>query len=126
MKVKDYKLTNYELELMDVIWRQGEATVQDVCDGLSRELAYTTVMTTLSILANKKKVLDRIKQGRSYLYRPTVTREEVSISVLDHMKKVLLEDSPSKFVLNFLENEEISKDDIAAIKKAIRKLEKRK
>lgn len=124
--MKDYKLTNYELELMDVIWRQGEATVQDVCNSLSRELAYTTVMTTLSLLVNKKKVLNRVKQGRSYLYRPTVTRDEVSVFVLDHVKKVLLEDSPSKFVLSFLENEEISDDDIAAIKKAIRKLEKKR
>ena len=36
---------------MNVLWTIGEGTVQDVCDNLTRELAYTTVMTTLNLLA---------------------------------------------------------------------------
>jgi len=124
--VKERKLTDYELELMDIIWKLGEATVQDVCDGLTRKLAYTSVMTTLSLLTTKKKVLDRIKQGRSYVYRPIVTREEISQSLLDNLKKVLLDDSPSQLVLNLLENEELSSDDLAALKAAISKLENKK
>ena len=124
--MKERKLTDYELELMDIIWKLGEATVQDVCDGLTRKLAYTSVMTTLSLLTTKKKVLDRIKQGRSYVYRPIVTREEISQSLLDNLKKVLLDDSPSQLVLNLLENEELSSDDLAALKAAISKLENKK
>ena len=59
------RLTRYELELMDVLWRLGQGTVQDVCDNLNRELAYTTVMTTLRLLHSKKKVLKRVKRGPS-------------------------------------------------------------
>ena len=64
------RLTRYELELMDVLWSRGEGTVQDVCDALHRPLAYTTVMTTLRLLEDKKKVLQRVKRGRAYVYRP--------------------------------------------------------
>ena len=46
---------------MDVLWQQGEGTVQEVCDQLGRPLAYTTVMTTLRLLHSKKKVLKRVK-----------------------------------------------------------------
>ncbi|WP_242022294.1 BlaI/MecI/CopY family transcriptional regulator [Gimesia chilikensis] len=121
--MKDYRLTPYELELMDVIWDLGEASVQDVCDALPRDLAYTTVMTTLSLLVQKKKVLKRVKDGRAYIYQPVVSREEVSRSMLGQIKQVLLKDSLPSLMLNLLEEENISEDDINALKEAIRKLE---
>ncbi|WP_228030535.1 BlaI/MecI/CopY family transcriptional regulator [Gimesia benthica] len=121
--MKDYRLTPYELELMDVIWDLGEASVQDVCDALPRNLAYTTVMTTLSLLVQKKKVLKRVKNGRAYIYQPVVSREEVSRSMLGQIKQVLLKDSLPSLMLNLLEEEKISEDDINALKEAIRKLE---
>ncbi len=121
--MKDYRLTPYELELMDVIWDLGKASVQDVCDALPRDLAYTTVMTTLSLLVQKKKVLKRVKNGRAYIYQPVVSREEVSRSMLGQIKQVLLKDSLPSLMLNLLEEENISADDISALKEAIRKLE---
>ncbi|QDT19805.1 BlaI/MecI/CopY family transcriptional regulator [Gimesia chilikensis] len=121
--MKDYRLTPYELELMDVIWDLGEASVQDVCDALPRDLAYTTVMTTLSLLVQKKKVLKRVKNGRAYIYQPVVSREEVSRSMLGQIKQVLLKNSLPSLMLNLLEEENISADDISALKEAIRKLE---
>lgn len=121
--MKDYRLTPYELELMDVIWDLGKASVQDVCDALPRDLAYTTVMTTLSLLVQKKKVLKRVKNGRAYIYQPVVSREEVSRSMLGQIKQVLLKDSLPSLMLNLLEEENISEDDIKALKEAIRKLE---
>ncbi len=121
--MKDYRLTPYELELMDVIWDLGKASVQDVCDALPRDLAYTTVMTTLSLLVQKKKVLKRVKNGRAYIYQPVVSREEVSRSMLGQIKQVLLKDSLPSLMLNLLEEENISEDDINALKEAIRKLE---
>lgn len=121
--MKDYRLTHYELELMGVIWELKEASVQDVCDALPRDLAYTTVMTTLTLLAQKKKVLKRIKRGRAYIYQPAVTREQVSQSMLGQLKQVLLGDSLPTLMLSLLENENVSEDDITALKQAINKLE---
>ena len=121
--MKDYRLTTYELELMDIIWDLQEGSVQDVCDALPRELAYTTVMTTLTLLVQKKKVLERVKSGRAYIYKPAVTREEVSRSMLGQIRQILLKDSLPSLMLNILEEEELSEDDISALKEAIRKLE---
>jgi len=121
--VKDYRLTNYELELLDIVWNRGEATVQDVCAELSRELAYTSVMTTLTLLANKKKVLKRIKRGRAFVYRPIVSREQVSHSMLHNLRRVLFGDTFPSLALSMLSLEKISEDDIAALKTAISELE---
>ncbi len=82
-------LTRYELELMDVLWGIREGTVQDVCSRMDRDLAYTTVMTTLNLLVTKKGVLERQKQGRAFLYRPLVSREAISRSVFAELRDLL-------------------------------------
>jgi len=117
------RLTRYELELMDVLWSRGKGTVQEVCDGLQRPLAYTTVMTTLRLLERKKKALQRLKQGRAYVYRPIVTREEVSHSVLTDLREVLFRGQLPSLVLNMLSEDDISTEDVIAIRKALAKVE---
>lgn len=117
------RLTRCELELMDVLWQKGEATVQDVCDELTRPLAYTTVMTTLGLLHSKKKVLKRIKRGRAHVYQPIVSRDEVSRAVLTDLRDVLFADQLPMLVLGLLEDGKFSHADVQALKAAIRKVE---
>src|ERR1044072_422921 len=98
------RLTRYELELMDVLWQRGEATVQEVCDDLKRPLAYTTVMTTLSLLHSKKKVLKRANRGRAHVYKPIVTRDEVGRAVINDLRDVLFADRLPTLMLGLLED----------------------
>ncbi|MBI1311453.1 BlaI/MecI/CopY family transcriptional regulator [bacterium] len=122
----DNRLTRYELELMDVLWKLGEGTVQDVCDNLERELAYTTVMTTLSLLERKKGVLKRDKVGRAFVYRPLVTREQVQQNVVEDLRGVLFGESVSSLVLNLLSaDESMSRADINSIRAALREVEQK-
>jgi BlaI family transcriptional regulator, penicillinase repressor len=117
------RLTRCELELMDVLWKKGEATVQEVCDELTRPLAYTTVMTTLGLLHSKKKVLKRIKRGRAHVYQPIISRDEVSRAVLTDLRDVLFADQLPMLVLGLLEDGKFSHADVQALKAAIRKVE---
>lgn len=117
------RLTRYELELMDVLWRRGEGTVQDVCDDLERPLAYTTVMTTLRLLYSKKKVLKRTKRSRAHVYRPVVSRDEVSRTVLADLQNVLFREQLPGLVLGLLEDGKFTDDDIRALKLALKKVE---
>lgn len=121
--VAENRLTRYELELMDVLWTLGHGTVQDVCDKLVRNLAYTTVMTTLNLLAARKKVLSREKQGRAYVYRPIVTRDEVCRSVLSDLKAVLFGNQLSSLVLNLMADDEANETDAEILRDALRRLE---
>jgi predicted transcriptional regulator len=119
----EHRLTRYELELMDVLWELGEGTVQDVCDRLERPLAYTTVMTTLTLLSTKKRTLDRHKRGRAFIYRPSVSREEVSRSMISDLRDVLFGKQLPTLVLNLLSEESVSESDLAALRAALEKLE---
>jgi predicted transcriptional regulator len=121
--VSTYQLTRCELEVMDVVWSRERATVQQVCDALERSLAYTTVMTTLKILESKRKVLKRVKVGRAYVYEPLVGREEICRSVASDLKQHLVRGSVKSLVLNLIEDEPMTPDEILEIKAAIARLE---
>lgn len=72
-------LFDLEAEIMEIVWEQGwdEFAVTDVHARLEaqREIAYTTVMTTISRLYDKE-LLTRRKEGRRYLYRSEMSRSE--------------------------------------------------
>lgn len=71
-------LFDLEADIMQVIWsdERRQWSVNDVLDVLSRDrdIAYTTVMTTMKRLADKG-ILGRARDGRKYLYEASMTRE---------------------------------------------------
>lgn len=68
-------LGHLETSVMEILWSKGKSSVRDVVEGLSRPLAYTTVMTTLDRLF-KKGLLGRQKSDRAFLYSPRLSRPE--------------------------------------------------
>lgn len=72
-------LFDFEAEIMEIVWSRqlSDFCVAEIHRILEdrREVAYTTVMTTLGRLCDKE-LLDRVKDGRKYLYRPRLTRSE--------------------------------------------------
>ncbi len=68
-------LGSLESQVMEVLWTRGACKVREVTRMLDRDLAYTTVMTTLDRLFHKKLV-DRKKLGRAYIYSPRLTCQE--------------------------------------------------
>jgi predicted transcriptional regulator len=81
-----------EAEIMREVWGRQEATVKQIHRILAkrREIAYTTVMTTMSRLA-EKGILERTRQGMAYLYRPVMSKSEFDQWVLRSVLSGLLE-----------------------------------
>jgi predicted transcriptional regulator len=78
-----------EERLLEVLWRRGSATVREVLDQGDSTLAYTTVMTTLDRLY-KKRLLDRVAEGRAFRYSPLYTRQELEKEVAGEAIRHLL------------------------------------
>src|SRR5690242_17118665 len=77
-------LGELERSVMDQLWSHPEdQSVREVHAALNqeRDLAYTTVMTVLDRLT-KKGVVRRERAGKSYLYRPEQSREELTAEVM--------------------------------------------
>lgn len=80
---------------MDVVWRRGDTTVRDVHDDLAarRDIAYTTVMTTMARLATKG-LLTRDTEALAHRYRPAVSRDRYARSAVGDVLSWLLERYP--------------------------------
>jgi len=71
------KLTRFELEIMDVLWQLGRASVREIQEQLpeKRRPAYTTVQTIVRRLEEKGAVRNVRKIGNAFIFEPLVTRK---------------------------------------------------
>lgn len=84
-----------EQDVMDAVWDLGDTTVRDVHAVLAadREIAYTTVMTTMSRLATKGLLL-RDTSGLAHVYRPRIEREDYARTTVSSVLSWLLDRYP--------------------------------
>lgn len=82
-----------ETDIMQIIWQDERSTVKKVHRKLSqqREIAYTTVMTTMSRLA-EKGVLRRHREGLAYVYTPAISESDFVTMVVQQVLDGLLDD----------------------------------
>jgi BlaI family penicillinase repressor len=119
-------LTSAEAEVMNIIWDHTTTSVADIVERLPRELAYTTVMTTIRILENKGFVVQCGKRGRAFLYRAVVDRDAAQGSMSLEVANRLFGGSIKSLVLNLVQGETISADDLAEVKRLIEEIEGKK
>jgi predicted transcriptional regulator len=108
---------------MDVIWDKGRATVAEVAGALPKELdlAYNTVLTTLRILEDKGYLKhSKAKEGRAFIYRAVVSREQASRSAVKHLLRRFFGNSAEALVLNLLEDEKLSDDELARVRELLK------
>ncbi|MEH3139817.1 MAG: BlaI/MecI/CopY family transcriptional regulator [Mycobacterium kyogaense] len=112
-----------EAAVMDCIWAyDGEVTVRDIFDEMTtqRDIAYTTVMSTMDNL-HRKGWLDRRRVGKAYSYWPTMTREERSANL---MREAFQSGGDADLVLNFFLRQ-MDDGEAARLRAALRKVARR-
>ena len=119
---KFVELTKCEAEVMDVVWDKESVTVNDVVETIDRDLAYTTVLTTMKILENKKIVRRGKKIGRAFTYTAKVSRDQVREGMLKSLADQLFGGSTRSLVLSLLQFDSVTPDDIVAVKQAADRL----
>lgn len=108
-------LTPRELDVMAILWRVGEGSVQDVRERLDEELAYTSVLSVLQLLEQKGHVGHR-KEGRAYRYFPLVEPEAAGETMLDRVLDTLYGNSPVKLVAHLVESRRLGPEDAERIR----------
>ncbi len=113
-------LTKLELQVMQVIWRQGTSTVGEVREALAQDLAYTTVQTMLNILERKGK-LTRELQGRAFAYSAAVTEAHAVHHAVRDLVDRMFGGSSEELVMNLIRSKDIDAERIAKLSKKLRK-----
>ncbi|HEV7922151.1 MAG TPA: BlaI/MecI/CopY family transcriptional regulator [Thermoanaerobaculia bacterium] len=113
------KLTPFELEIMDVVWKLGEPSVREVQEGLSEKKrpAYTTVQTILLRLEQKGAVRRTRKIGNAFLFQAAITRKSVYRRILDEVL-ALFGGSAQPVVAHLLESGKLTLEDLKALEEA--------
>ena len=121
--MRNQTLTPCEAEVMNVVWALGDVTVQEVVDTVPRQLAYTTVMTTMKILEDKHFIKRIDKRGRAYVYRALVSSESASRDTLSELANRFFDGSVKSMVLSLITTRQIASEDLAELRAAIDSLE---
>ncbi|HEX9704803.1 MAG TPA: BlaI/MecI/CopY family transcriptional regulator [Gemmatimonadales bacterium] len=119
-------LTELQLDLMQVLWRRGEATVQEVLKDLGRPLAQSTVATLLSRM-EKKRLITHRSEGRQYVYRATLSESDVQRSMVEgltHLADDLFDGDVATLVSHLLTGRDVNPDDLARVKALIENKER--
>jgi predicted transcriptional regulator len=124
MKKPEGKLTDAELEIMHVVWELDGGTVRQVHEILNqqRPLAYTTVMTMMTIVEEKGH-LTRRKEGRAYRYQPVRPKSQVISGMIDDFVGRVFEGSAAPLVVSLVKDKKISKKDLDEIARMIKETE---
>ena len=115
-------LTGQELEIMKIVWRLGPASVRQVHEALSehRKIAYTTVMTMMTIL-QRKGHLKRKLAGRAYVYQPTRQKRQVMRGMVKEFLDRVFNGSAEPLLLHLVEDEQLSAEDLEEIARTMRR-----
>jgi len=118
-------LTRRERHIMDVLFRLGRATADDVMKELSGNPSYSTVRTQLRVLEQKGHVRHE-EVGRRFVYMPVVRRQAVRKSALRHVVDTFFDGSVEQVVAALLGGEasRLSDDELARIRDLVEKARK--
>jgi predicted transcriptional regulator len=113
-------LTDAELRLIEVLWEKGAGTVADVVEALPKNvpLAYSTVLTTLRILENKGYLTHR-QEGRAFVYRPVIGRDQARQSAVSHLVRRFFDGSRDQLMLRLLEDKGIDARELKRLRRLI-------
>jgi predicted transcriptional regulator len=119
--------TPAELEILKVLWERGPLTVREVLDVLNQQgppRAYTTLMSLMTIMADKE-FLAREPLGRAFRYRPIVARQQALQGLLGDLWQRAFGGSAAALVANLLEETNPTPEELAAIRQTLQQFEQR-
>ncbi len=115
-------LSRRESQIMDLVYRLGEASVADIVSQMPDSPAYNSVRVTLSILERKGYVKHR-RETRRYFYAPVLAPETATRSATRHLLKTFFGGSPSRAILTLLDMSvaRLSREELVEISQWIEK-----
>jgi len=118
------KPTPKELEILQIVWKNGPSSVKDVQSALGGDPAngYTTILKLLQIMY-EKGLVTRQKAGKLHLYKAVTSQENTNQQLVQKMIETVFHGSAAQLVLSALGNRKSTKEELGEIRKYLDKLE---
>ena len=124
---KQGKPTTAELEILDLLWERGAATVREIYEILSarrKPTGYTTVLKLLQIM-HEKGLVERDSSAKAHVYRTKQSQKETQKSLVSDLLEKAFRGSALKLVQHVLETKPASAEELSEIRKLIADAEKK-
>lgn len=122
------KPTESELEILQILWLKGTATVREVHEELARfkDVGYTTTLKLMQIM-HEKGIVKRDDSMRTHVYQAAVNKEKTQKHLLGKMIDSLFGGSPTQLVIQALgdESHKASQEELDKIQALLDSLKKR-
>ena len=122
---KQFKPTEGELEILQVLWVNGQATVREVHENILKykEAGYTTTLKLMQIMF-EKGLVSRDDSSKTHIYTANVTREKTQNQFLGKMINNLFGGSSTQLVMQALGNHAPNKEELDEIQTLLDNLKK--
>ena len=120
--------TRSELEILQVLWKNGPSTVRFVNDQLNeqkREVQYTSTLKIMQIMV-EKGLLNRDDSQMKHVYRAAMEENKTKGVLLDRFIETMYNGSASSLMMQLLGNKKTSKKELDQIRELINKMDKNK
>ncbi|MEZ5940584.1 MAG: BlaI/MecI/CopY family transcriptional regulator [Planctomycetaceae bacterium] len=116
--------TQVELDILQVLWRQGPSTVRAVHEVLSqgKELTYTSTLKTMQVM-HEKGLVARDESQRSHIYEAVVQQKSTQQQFVCDLVDRVFGGATEQLVVQALSSRSVSTDEIAEIRKLLDELE---
>ncbi|HRH48830.1 MAG TPA: BlaI/MecI/CopY family transcriptional regulator [Panacibacter sp.] len=124
--IKPLKPTESELEILQVLWDKGAATVRDVHEVLSvyKDSGYTTTLKLMQIM-HEKGIVTRDDSNKTHIYKPNVDKGKTQQQMVGKMVDALFGGSASQLVMQALGSSQPSKEELDEIQNLLNNLKKK-
>ena len=112
------QLTPLELEIMQVLWDGGPASVAEAQERLGGKLAYTTVQTMLNVLVRKEKA-KRTLVDRAYRYRAAISRQKALGATLRDVVQRIFGGSAEALVMSLVETKQLTPETLRRLQELV-------
>jgi predicted transcriptional regulator len=113
--------TELELQILKILWNNSPLPVREIREVMAtqgRDIAHTSVITTLNIMV-RKKYLKRAKQANAFLFEPRVTRETTLGMMLGDIVNRVFDGSTKDVMLTLLDTADVDEKELKEIRKYI-------
>lgn len=123
-RIEKGQMSRRERQIMDILYRLGEASAKEVLENLPDPPSYSAVRALMATLENKGMV-KHSKISRRYIYKPAVTEKRARRSAMSNLLKTFFEGKPEKLVASLLDPDDmkLTAQDIQKIRSALDEVE---
>lgn len=114
------QISESEFEVMKIVWKHEPISTPEVVEKVSKEIDWkpNTIQTMLARLV-KKNILKAEKDGRAYVYTTLVKEDDYVEQKSKYFLNQFFDGTLHNMVLNFVENDQLSEEDITELQKIL-------